>query len=294
MMGGDGGIPGYKATWLPTQSVVGQDSDLGVLRQSFSFGLPIWRGESGMLISSLRLGNSQFFTDAVLPDSQRPFPTDLANISLGLNYMHRFTNGWSGMLLNSFGSASDKPFHALRDMNFMTGGFITIPTQEGRDSWLLGAIYSPVGMLNFPIPMAGYSWRPSDAFHMNIGLPFSIMWRPNEALTLNVSYVPLTNINAIATYQITQRLSLYGGYRFFNEAHFLADRENDSDRFFSFEQHVFGGVKFTVWRSLVFDGAAGFAFDRRFGEGPNQTASLQDKLTIEPTAYVSLGLGWQF
>lgn len=297
--GGFGGMfggspPGYTASWLPNQAVINQPGELGVLRQSLSLGAPLSRNESGMLISSIQLSDSRFFTDAVLPDSMRPFPTDLANIGLGLSYMHRFANGWSAVAISKFGSASDKPFHALRDMNYMTGGFLQIPARNGRDSWTLGTIYSPVGMLNFPIPLVAYSWRPTYSFHMNIGLPLSVEWTPWDALSINVTYVPLTNIQAVTSYQLTKRASLYGGYRFFNEAYFLADRQIDQDRFFSIEQHLFCGVKIHIWRNAYGDLAAGYAFDRRYGEGRNQTAALHDKLSIEPAAYLSIGLGWQF
>ena len=211
-----------------------------------------------------------FFTDAILPDSHRPFPSDLWNVHLGTNYMHKFDNGWSGMLGINFGSASDKPFHSINEMNVGFMSSLQIPVRNERDSWRFSLMYSPVGNLNFPIPGIAYLWNPSDALHVSIGFPPAVMWRPVEDLTISVSYMPLTTVNARATYRVVGKVFIYGGFESLQEAYLLADRENISDRFMGFEKRLIGGLRWDVWRHAALEMNAGYAFDRYYGVGQNQ------------------------
>ena len=129
-MGGPGmGGPGYGATWYPSRPVSGSapGGEFGLVRQNLSEAVPVWRNGGDVLMLSAGVRNSLFFTDAILPDSHRPFPHELWNVSLGTNYMHKFDNGWSGMLGINFGSASDKPFHSINEMNVGFMSFLQIP-----------------------------------------------------------------------------------------------------------------------------------------------------------------------
>ncbi len=115
---GPGG-PGYGATWYPSRpaSASGPDGELGLVRQSLSAAAPVWRDGGDLVLLSAGVRNSMFFTDAVLPDSHQPFPSELWNVNLGSIYVHKFQNGWSGALGINFGSASDKPFYSINEMN---------------------------------------------------------------------------------------------------------------------------------------------------------------------------------
>lgn len=155
-------------------------------------------------------------------------------------------------------------------------------------------MYSPAGALNIPIPMVSYSWNPSDSFHMSIGLPLALMWRPIDDLTINLSYVPLTNVNALATYRLSDLFRVYGGYQFLNEAYYLADRADAQDRFFGFEQRLLIGARWDVWQHATLDLNTGYAFDRHYGEGLNQISSLHDQVDIAPGAFVGMKLNWKF
>jgi hypothetical protein len=76
--------------------VSGQGTDLGLVRQNVSVGVPVWRDGGGALAVTARVGDEHYSTSATLPDTGRPFPGDLWNINVGLNYTHRFENGWTG------------------------------------------------------------------------------------------------------------------------------------------------------------------------------------------------------
>lgn len=290
-MGGPGmGPPGYRATWYPTRPLSNVAGELGLVRQGLAGAVPIWRQDGQTVLLTAGIRNSLFFTDAILPDTQRPFPSELWNISLGLMYAHKFDNGWSGGLSTTFGSASDKPFHSIEEMNVSFFGFLQMPARNERDAWLFSLMYSPVGNVAFPIPGIAYSWKPSDELHVNIGLPFSVMWKPVEDLTLTCSYIPVTNVNARATYRVNSGLNVYGGFEWLYEAYFLADRAQRRDRFLAFEKRLIGGVRWDFWTHAALDLNAGYAFDRYYGEGQNQISNLHDKVDVSPGPFAGANL----
>ncbi len=294
-MGGDGpGKPGYSVTWYPSRPVNGTATSLGLVRQSLSVAVPVLQDDQDKLLFTAGVKNTLYSTDEILPDTHRPFPADLWNISVGLNYQHRFENGWSGGIATNLGSASDKPFESIHEMYISLSTFLRIPAWNDRDAWLFSLMYSPVSSLNFPIPGIAYEWNPSNDLHVKIGLPFSVMWRPIEDLTLNASYVPLTNVNAKATYRLAEKVHIYGGYENLNESYFLSDRANNQDRFMSFEQRVIGGVRWNIWQEITLDVNAGYSFGRYFGEGQNQGADLHDRVDVAPGAFFGISFRGRF
>jgi hypothetical protein len=288
--GGPGGLgaPGYSVTWYPSRptSPVTNGTDFGLVRQNLSAPVPLWRDGGDSVRMTVGVQNSLFFTDARLPDSGRAFPDELWNVRLGLNYAHRFDNGWALTVGGNVGSASDKPFHSIDEMNVGFMSSLRVPVWDGRDAWLFSLSYSPLGNLTFPIPGVAYQWNPSDELHVSIGLPLAVTWRPIEDLTLTASYVPLTNVNARATYRLAEQLSLYGGFVWAYEAYFLADRTDKNERFLGYEKRLIGGVSWGFWQQATLDLNAGYAFDRYYGFGQNKIGNLHDQLNVAPGAFI--------
>lgn len=292
-MGGSGG-PGYGAMWFLPQNVKGQGVDFEIVQQNASAAFPVWKGERGIALLTASVSNSHVFTDALLPDTGRAFPSDLWDIGMGVTFFHEFDGGSKLALIASYGSSSDKPFHSIDEMNVSLVSFLRKPTKNGRDAWVIGAMYSPSGSLNFPIPILAYEWNPSEQFDMNIGLPLSINWRPRENWTLSANYLPLTNGNVTLTYDLSERLHLYGGYRSTSEAYFLADRVGKTDRFFALDQRAQLGVRWEIGKNGVLDFSGGYIFDRRYGEGENQGGTWHDEVNVEPGAFVGLNYSLMF
>ena len=188
--------PGYGVDWNPGRPVSGQGTDLGLVRQELSLAAPLWQEGGDALFALAHVRNTHVYTDALLPDTGRRFPRDLWNAGVGLGYLHQFDCGWTGGAMVNVGSASDKPFNTIREMNINFIGFLRIPAWDERDFWLLTLFYSPGGLLNFPIPGVAYQWNYSDQFHLTIGIPFAVLWKPTPDLTLTAGYLPLTNIRA--------------------------------------------------------------------------------------------------
>ncbi len=295
--GGPDDDPGYATWWYPSTSVVGQGTEVGLVRNRLGIDVPVWFKGADAVMLGLIVDNSHFSGEAILPDTHRTFPKNLWNISLGLKHMHQFANGWTSMLMFDVGSASDEPFHAARDMSYTIGGFLMIPARNARDKWMLGAIYSPFGSpsMPFPIPLISYNWRPSERLTMNIGLPADLTWAPTDRFSIKVDYMPLTNINAIGTYKCSDDCSLYGGYQYVNGQYLLSDRVHALDTFVTLEQQLVLGARRSFGKHFVADVSGGYAFGRQFGvgQGMDQT-NLNDKVELDAGVFLAARLKWNF
>jgi hypothetical protein len=287
---GGGGNPGYTATWYPSRPVAGAGDELSLLRQNVSLGYPVWKDERNLLLATTGIRHTLSATDVLLPDTGRPFPSDLWNINFGIAGMHTFDDGWKAGVFTSVGSASDRPFHTLDEWFFTAAGFVTIPTRSGRDQWMLSLFYSSVGSIAFPVPGVAYVWNPNEEWRINIGIPFAVQWRPTPDWQFNISYVPLTNINAKGMYRMTEKLTLLAGYEFLSDAYLLSERSNRRDRFFLLEQRVLGGTRYAINKYLSLDVQAGYSFDRRVGEGRSQNDISRDRLSIASVGFLSVGM----
>ena len=122
--GGDAGMPGYKALWLPDQAVANQAAHLGMEQQELSLRVPIWKDGPDAILFSTRVRWENFQTDAILPDTGQPFPADLWNVNFGTSYFHRFDNGYLGGASVNLGSASDQPFHSFQEDTASVNGLL--------------------------------------------------------------------------------------------------------------------------------------------------------------------------
>ena len=294
-LGGLGpGGPGYSVDWIPSQKIAHQAADLGIVRQNLSLLAPIYAEGGDILIATAHLKNTHAYTDALLPETGRRFPRDLWNASIGLGYLHQFDSGWTGGLLVSVGSASDKPFNSFREMNATVAGLLRAPAWNDGDFWLFTLFYSPGGQLNFPIPGIAYPWNYSERVQLTSGIPSALTWKPTDDLTLTASYIPLTNVRAFLDYRFRDGIHFFGGYESLNDAYFLADRPDRFDRFLTFEQRVLGGVKFDILKNATLDFHAGYTFGRYFGEGRNQGAILHDRVDVAPGGFLGAALRLKF
>lgn len=293
---GMGGGPGYKVAWYPSRPVTNSQtpSELGLVRQSLSGGFPIWRQDGDTVLLTAGVRNTLFSTNAMLADTQIPFPDELWDINTGFMYIHKFDNGWSGGLKTTIGSASDKPFHSIEVMYANFFGFLETPAKNGRDSWRYSLVYSPVGNVMFPIPGLSYFWKPSDTFNANIGIPFSVYWKATDELIFTFSYIPVININARVAYQFRNGQEFYGAFEWLEEAYFLADSVERRERFLAFEKNLIGGWRWEFRANAALDLNAGYAFDRFYGEGQNVFSNLVDEVNVGAGAFVGAKLLLKF
>jgi hypothetical protein len=278
----------YRATWFPDEPVKGQGTDLGFVRQDLSVVFPLWQNAPDELSGSVHVRNELLHTGGtILPDTGQPLPDELWAIRLGTTYRHLFDNGWVAGGTISVGSASDKPFDTINEMDIGFNAFLRVPQGE-HNAWLFSLSYSTNSELPIPIPGVAFLWQPAENFRANIGLPFQIMYRPIEDLTFDFSYMLLTNIHARTTYRLMPRLRIYAGYEFNNEAYLPADRLNENDRLFYYDQHVVTGVQYLVAKNATFEVSGGYAFDRYYFEGHSFTDRGNNRIDIGAGPFLSV------
>jgi hypothetical protein len=262
-------------------------------RQDLAISMPAWHDGSNTVMVSGNVRSLLYQTNAVLPDSGRPFPADLWNIGMGVNYMHQFQNGWTMTTMVNVSSSSDQPFAAWRDLNVSLGGFVRIPSGE-HNAFMLGAMYSPTAEVPFPIPIASLYWQPSDQFSMNIGMPFAMRWRPLEDLQFDASYIPVRTVHSRITYRLTPNVGIYTGFDWNNESYFLADRTDINERFFYYEKRVTLGCRYTISPRAAFDLSGGYAFDRLFFTGKQWSDQNHDRVDVGDGPFVSLRFQFRY
>lgn len=295
MLAAQYGFPGYGAMWIPAQPVTGQPTDLGVIRQDASVFAPLHHDGADTAAIGLGIRNSYYYTDAILPDSGRSFPGTAWDIQAGMAYSHVWDNGWTTGAVVSAGSASDQPFSQSNTLVASVAMYTTFPT-VGRDAWILGFSYIPTSDSPYPLPIFGYYWEPNEDFSVNIGAPFFLKWRFTERMTLDLVYVPIRTVSARVTWQPIgfPNGRLYAGFNWSNEAYFLADRTDNSDRFYSFEKRLTGGMQFDlIWR-LRLDLSAGYAFDRFYFVGKQYSDRNHDRVNVGSGVFGAIQLRLQF
>jgi hypothetical protein len=270
----------YRAAWFPDEAVQGQGTNLGYVQQDFLLSYPLWQDPANEWSASIKVRSELFHTGGtVLPDTLQPFPDELWDIRFGTSYRHLFDNGWIAGTTVSFGSASDKPFHSINEMTAGVNAFLRVPQGE-HNAWLFTLTYSSNSELPIPIPGVAYIWQPSEQFRANLGLPFQLVYRPWEDLTLDFSYMLLTTIHARATYRVCKPVRIYGGFDWSNESYLLAGRVNDDDRFFYYDQRLTAGVQVILSKHALLDFSGGYVFDRFYFEGRSLSNDNQNRIDL--------------
>jgi hypothetical protein len=265
-IGGTGILASYRVTWLPSEAVTGTAMHLAAVREELSISVPLFRDASDRIAFSAHVRNSLFDTDALTPKLGTPFPVSLWDIGFGLNWQHRFENNWTAGIGTQINSASDIPFDGLSEIRLGLNAFLRIPWNE-HGIWAFSLSYSPFGELGFPIPGVAYIWQPTEFLRVSIGVPFSIRWRPIEDLTLDATYMPLTNVRGRVSYRVTPRISTFVGYTRSSEGYYLAERIDPNDRLLYRDSRVEGGVQMRFGGRAFAEVFGGYLFNRSVSEG---------------------------
>lgn len=279
---------GYQAIGFFNSPVQAQNAHLGYLQQDLNFMTPIWQNATDEWYADGRVGVESFDTNAILPNTQQPFPSDLWNISMGTGYRHLFDNGWIGGGSVSVGSASDQPFQSIGVMTVSATGFVRVPSGD-RNAWVFGAAMSSNSQVlpYIPIPFAAYLYNPSTNFQAMLGFPFAnVIYRPIQNLTLSMSYAILTNFHTRVIYQLAKSWSVFTALDFDSENYWLADRTIADDRFFYYNDRLSAGTQYVLSRNALFQFSGGYVFDRFYFEGTSFTDQNFNRVRIGPGAFL--------
>jgi hypothetical protein len=230
-------------------------------------------------------------SEALLPRGAA-LPGELWEVTLGVSAIHRCENGWTIIASASGGSASDQPFQSVDQLNANLLGLVNIPWGD-RDSWSLGAFYSPLGQVPYPFPVVNYRWVPNDQWVFNFGLPLSVNYRPDSDWSFEASYMILTQIRTRINWQFDPIVRLYGGWDWANQGFHLAGRPFE-ERFFYDEKRLVFGMQVSAVEGFVLDVSSGYAWDRVFREGEGMGGTRGDRLDVDPGPFVAarLSIRW--
>ena len=281
--------------WAPNRPVVNQPANLQMNAQFARAALPIGIPEEGqpLWLAIAKFGRLELATDAILPDSLEPVPSQFWLVETGVTHIRPLASGSTVGGTFLFGSASDKPFHAGRDLTLMSILFATVPARNQRDDWSFSLFYSPTSQLPYPLPGIAYVWKPDETLEAKIGLPAGIEWRPNDDWELTFNYFPLVNVNAMVRRRLADKLWLFGGYRTDTQIYFLADRVIEKERFYVFDQRAGIGLDQQIGAGFSLEFLASYLFDRELFQGTSFTSGRTDVIEFDPGLGLSLQLLWR-
>lgn len=277
--------------WLPDRAFKQSGEAFSATGQEISLGFPLRIESDSLWLVLASLERWELDTAAVLPDSGLALPNQLWDPELGTMYFRDLAGGQRVGGMVRVGSPSDRPFSELRDMTATLLGFWTIPRGE-RDEWSLSLFYSPTGQIIYPLPGVAYVWRPHDHLRLELGIPFSVTYEPTDTLTLSARYRPLTDGQAFFYQRLGTAWTMYGGYRTVNETFWLADRQDDDQRLYLFDQRVTLGLRRTLGRGWNVDVSTSYVFDRMLFQARKFSGDRRDELTIDAGIGAGVQLFW--
>lgn len=277
--------------WMPQQDLKHRPGDLAMNGEELEVAFPVRIDSDGIWLALGSVQRLEISTSAVLPDSGLPVPNQLWDIEVGTMHIRHLADGWRAGGMLRVGSPSDQSFAAVRDMTVTLLGFLTIPSGQ-RDAWSFSLFYSPTGQIVWPLPGVAYVWRPSDQFQANLGIPFSLEYRATKTLRVTASYRPLNHVQVLVRQTLGDFWSIYGGYRTVTEAFLLADRVDDRERTYIFDQRLTLGTQRDLGRGWSLDLSAAYVFDRQIFQAEKFSGTRRDELAIDPGLSGTLQLLW--
>lgn len=277
--------------WIPQQDLSNQPGELAMNGEEIRLGFPLRIAPEGIWLGLASVRRLEISTAAVLPDSGLPVPKQLWDIEVGTMHLRELANGWRAGGMLRVGSPSDQPFGAVRDVAVTVLGFLTVPAGP-RDAWSFSLFYSPTSQIVFPIPGLAYRWRPNAQFQADLGIPFALAYRPTETLELTAAYRPLIDVEVLLRQSLGAAWSVYGGYRTVNDTFLLADRVNDRERTYLFDQRLLLGITRELGGRWSLDLSAAYVFDRHLFQAEKFSGTRRDELEIAPGVAGTLTLQW--
>ena len=283
------------AFWAPATPVVGQGATLSMNAEFARVGMPLVIPQEGepLWLGIAKFGRLELATEAVLPDSGERVPSQLWLVETGVTHIRPQDDGGTlgGTFL--FGTASDRPYAAGRDLTLMAIAFWQTPAANGRDDWSFSVFYSPTSQLPYPMPGVAYVWKPDDTLEAKIGLPGGIEYRPDDDWELSLTYTPLVNVAAVARRHLSDTASLFATYRTDTQIYFLADRLIDDDRFYVFDQRAALGLERRLAGGFSVESTVSYLFDRTLFQGTSFFSGRRDVIDFDPGIALAVQLLWR-
>ena len=267
--------------------------DFRQFEQNLSLRVGLILNEERELYFTLDSHLVDFATTGVFDETLETVPGNLYNVGIGALYRQTVHEDWrvGGQL--RVGSASDKLFNSIDELYLQGFAFLQVPHLE-HTSWI--AVLAVNTNLQIPvIPGFGYVFPLSEHALAVVGFPFlGAAGQLTDKLGFQIVYWPLRNANLSVSYQVTERIRPYTGFKWRGIYFSRADRADSDDRILLEDMRLFGGTVFDLTDKIALDLQAGYLFNRQFGEGDDFSDRNDNNFRIDSTWYTSLELSVQF
>jgi hypothetical protein len=287
----------YNMRYYGKENAEGQNASLGMWEQSAAAALPIINQPDQDLAVATFFSQRHLNTDAILPERDVRLPENLYNLLAGPLYRREFASGWIGGASLLLGSTSDKLFNSEHELTVHADIYARVPAKD-ENSWLF---YVDVDnnrsfLRVYPIvPGAGYWYKPSKDLEMLIGAPAMYLnFAPSANTEIKLMYIVTTDVHAKISYNLTERLKLYGVFDWDNEVFARAGRETRRDKLCYYEKTLSAGLHWQVLKYAGVDLTGGYAFDRFFYEAKDYSHRGTDKVDFKDGPFVQIHVGVPF
>jgi hypothetical protein len=286
----------YDAALYPSVPVEGQNADMGFIQNRLRLLVPITQNDRFEWAAVGQFKALTFKTDAILPDSQVPFPEDLWDLQFGTVARGKLKNDWilGGDIV--IGSPSDRLFGGIHEMSINADVFLRVPWKPNL-AWTFDLNYSNIREIfpGYPLPGVMLSYNPTETLQLLAGVPISsVRWNATPDLQLFASYLVLRKIHAEASHRLWGPLWLTAAYDWDNQRFLLYDRTDTDARLSYYEMRATGGLRWDVTRQIFVEASGGLAFNRFWFQGKTYRDRNDDRINLENGPVVLLRLSGRF
>jgi hypothetical protein len=286
----------YDGAFYPSVPVEGQNADMGFIQNRLRLLVPITQNEQFEWAAVGAFKALNFDTDAILPDSQVPFPENLWDIQFGTVARAKLKNDWiiGGDIV--IGSPSDRPFGGISEMSLNADVFLRVPWKPNL-AWTFLLNYSNIREIipGYPLPGVMLSYNPTETLQLLIGVPVtSARWSPTPDLQLYASYLVLRKVHAETDYRLWGPLWLTAAYDWDNQRFFRYDRTTEDARLSYYEMRATGGVRWDITPRVFLEATGGYAFNRFWFEGKTYQDRNDNRINLDNGPVISLRLSGRF
>ncbi len=294
-LGNRPGMISYRVRHHDRAKIRHQDSHLARTDQNIQIFWPVFRSGSNELNLYGGISAREFETELRFPSSERKLPDDLYRLSLGFGFEHINERGWLWNLVNFLNSPTDKPL-ANGDVIGINSTLVLRIPHRANNALILFLNYSSIrsSFKGVPLPGIGYWYERGQQIRTMIGLPFALDWRPAPRAKLLVNYIPVRDLSATFSYQLTERVKAYLNFDWSSDSYLLADRTDIDERLHSYEKRLGIGLQIALARFIHLDLSAGYVFDSYFFFGEGFEDRENDRVDLEGGAIFSASLNFGF
>ena len=285
-------IGGVESTFYGKQDVEDEDAEVEAFRLEGRVRLMLGKPSSDEWVLSLDALAWDLDSDAHFDESGKSLPDDLQNYAMGITYRRFLDNDWMWGQHLRLGSASDEPFHSPDEMYVKGTTFLRIPSGDAN-AWLF--LLDLDTNREFPVlPGVAYQYVFNRQLWVVVGIPvFALGWQATESIQVDLSYLPLKNVNASTTWRLTDPLKMRLAFEWRSDYFKRADRDEWDDRIEVEEKRGVIGFEYSFTEQLSLGLEGGYAFGREIGEGDSWDDRRENNIEIEDSWFGGIKLNWR-